>query len=152
MFVALLTFCRNTQILGMICQELGFDCVVLHSLIRQKERLAALAKFKSNQVRILIATDVASRYVVHDTVRIILVAWIDLLKFVSTHHWVFYFPIIKQDYEIKLKKEQVLFMTKLHVIKKWKSFSFINTIQRSQIIRHWLLSVVCKYMHYILKA
>lgn len=53
--------CKYTQILGMVCQELGFDCVVLHSLIRQKERLAALAKFKSNQVRILIATDVASR-------------------------------------------------------------------------------------------
>ena len=57
-----LTLCfRYTQILGMVCQELGFDCVVLHSLIRQKERLAALAKFKSNQVKILIATDVASR-------------------------------------------------------------------------------------------
>ncbi|KAH3840390.1 hypothetical protein DPMN_113838 [Dreissena polymorpha] len=53
--------CKYTQILGMVCQELGFDCVVLHSMIRQKERLAALAKFKSNQVRILIATDVASR-------------------------------------------------------------------------------------------
>ncbi|XP_060559247.1 probable ATP-dependent RNA helicase DDX49 [Ruditapes philippinarum] len=53
--------CKYTQILGMICQELGFDCVVLHSLIRQKERLAALAKFKSNQAKILIATDVASR-------------------------------------------------------------------------------------------
>ena len=47
----------------MVCTELGFDCVVLHSMIRQKERLAALAKFKSNQVKILIATDVASRWV-----------------------------------------------------------------------------------------
>ncbi|XP_052795014.1 probable ATP-dependent RNA helicase DDX49 isoform X2 [Mya arenaria] len=53
--------CKYTQILGMVCQELGFDCVVLHSMIRQKERLASLAKFKSNQVKILIATDVASR-------------------------------------------------------------------------------------------
>lgn len=62
---------RYTQILGMICQELGFDCVVLHSLIRQKERLAALAKFKSNQVRILIATDVASRSVWHPVLHFI---------------------------------------------------------------------------------
>ncbi|KAL3866580.1 hypothetical protein ACJMK2_043868 [Sinanodonta woodiana] len=53
--------CKYAQILGMICTELGFDCVVLHSMITQKQRLAALAKFKSNQARILIATDVASR-------------------------------------------------------------------------------------------
>ncbi|XP_062610714.1 probable ATP-dependent RNA helicase DDX49 [Saccostrea cucullata] len=53
--------CKYTQILGMICTQLGLPCVVLHSMIRQKERLAALAKFKSNQINILIATDVASR-------------------------------------------------------------------------------------------
>lgn len=33
----------------------------LHGFLRQKERVAALNKFKSNHVRILIATDVASR-------------------------------------------------------------------------------------------
>ncbi|KAK3097779.1 hypothetical protein FSP39_013126 [Pinctada imbricata] len=53
--------CKYTQILGMVCTQLNLPCVVLHSMIRQKERLAALAKFKSNQVNILIATDVASR-------------------------------------------------------------------------------------------
>ncbi|XP_041368364.1 probable ATP-dependent RNA helicase DDX49 [Gigantopelta aegis] len=53
--------CKYTQIIGMICHELGFPTVVLHSMIPQKQRLAALAKFKSNQVQILIATDVASR-------------------------------------------------------------------------------------------
>nr|XP_022329447.1 probable ATP-dependent RNA helicase DDX49 [Crassostrea virginica] len=53
--------CKYTQILGMVCTQLGLPCVVLHSMIRQKERLAALAKFKSNQINILIATDVASR-------------------------------------------------------------------------------------------
>lgn len=55
---------RYTQILGIILSELGMQCVVLHSMIRQKERLASLAKFKSSQVNILIATDVASRLVI----------------------------------------------------------------------------------------
>ncbi|XP_069138526.1 probable ATP-dependent RNA helicase DDX49 [Argopecten irradians] len=53
--------CKYTQILGMICTSLGLSCVILHAMCKQKERLAALAKFKSNQVNILIATDVASR-------------------------------------------------------------------------------------------
>lgn len=45
----------------MAFNNVGFDTVALHSMIPQKERLAALAKFKSNTVKILIATDVASR-------------------------------------------------------------------------------------------
>ncbi|XP_064609742.1 probable ATP-dependent RNA helicase DDX49 [Liolophura sinensis] len=53
--------CKYCQILGMVLRELGFPCAVLHAMIPQRQRLAALAKFKSNQVRILIATDVASR-------------------------------------------------------------------------------------------
>ncbi|KAL4228104.1 putative ATP-dependent RNA helicase ddx49 [Mactra antiquata] len=64
--------CKYTQIIGMLCQELGFDCVILHSLMKQKERLAALAKFKSNQVKILVATDVASRGLDIPTVDLIL--------------------------------------------------------------------------------
>lgn len=40
---------------------MGLDNVCLHGFLRQKERVAALSKFKSNHVRILIATDVASR-------------------------------------------------------------------------------------------
>jgi len=35
--------------------------VEIHSLMKQRQRLASLAKFKSLQVRILFATDVASR-------------------------------------------------------------------------------------------
>lgn len=53
--------CKYCQIIGMIFNDMGFDCVVLHSMMTQQNRLAALAKFKSSQVRILIATDVASR-------------------------------------------------------------------------------------------
>lgn len=53
--------CKYCQMLAMMCSDLGFNCLSLHSLIPQKQRLAALAKFKSHQVKILIATDVASR-------------------------------------------------------------------------------------------
>jgi hypothetical protein len=52
---------RNCQLLSMTLNEVGFENVALHAMIRQKERLAALTQFRSNIVRILIATDVASR-------------------------------------------------------------------------------------------
>jgi hypothetical protein len=45
----------------MTLNEVGFENAALHAMIRQKERLAALAQFRSNIIRILIATDVASR-------------------------------------------------------------------------------------------
>lgn len=52
---------RNCQLLSITLNEVGFENVALHAMISQKERLASLAKFKSNVVRILLATDVASR-------------------------------------------------------------------------------------------
>jgi hypothetical protein len=52
---------RNCQLLSMTLNEVGFENVALHAMIRQKERLAALTRFRSNIIRILIATDVASR-------------------------------------------------------------------------------------------
>lgn len=45
----------------MTLNEVGFENVALHAMERQRERLASLAKFKSNVIKILIATDVASR-------------------------------------------------------------------------------------------
>lgn len=45
----------------MTLTSIGYDNVCLHGFMRQKERVAALAKFKSGHTRILIATDVASR-------------------------------------------------------------------------------------------
>ncbi|KAK7070808.1 putative ATP-dependent RNA helicase ddx49 [Halocaridina rubra] len=53
--------CKSTQILCMMLNELGIDSVPLHSMINQKARLASLARFKSSQVKVLIATDLASR-------------------------------------------------------------------------------------------
>lgn len=45
----------------MTLNEVGFENVALHAMMKQRERLAALTRFKSNQTKILIATDVASR-------------------------------------------------------------------------------------------
>lgn len=45
----------------MTLNDIGFTNVALHAMIKQKERLAALNKFKSNHVQILIATHVAAR-------------------------------------------------------------------------------------------
>lgn len=45
----------------MALNEVGFENVALHAMITQKQRLASLAKFKSGTIKILIATDVASR-------------------------------------------------------------------------------------------
>lgn len=53
--------CRCTHFLAMLLQELGFKTALLHSQLNQGKRIANLAKFKSQHVQILVATDVASR-------------------------------------------------------------------------------------------
>ncbi|XP_059613941.1 probable ATP-dependent RNA helicase Dbp45A [Phlebotomus argentipes] len=52
---------KDCQLLSTTLNEVGFSNVCLHGYMRQRERVAALAKFKSSHVRTLIATDVASR-------------------------------------------------------------------------------------------
>ncbi|KAK6626360.1 hypothetical protein RUM43_006671 [Polyplax serrata] len=53
--------CRNCQLLSMTLNDVGFENMAIHAMMKQKERFAALSRFKSNIVKILIATDVASR-------------------------------------------------------------------------------------------
>jgi ATP-dependent RNA helicase DDX49/DBP8 len=53
--------CERTAVISGILDRLGVSNVALHSLLTQNRRLASLAKFKSQQVRVLVATDVASR-------------------------------------------------------------------------------------------
>lgn len=55
------TYFRNSQLLSTALNEVGYENAALHGMITQKQRLAALAKFKSGTIKILIATDVASR-------------------------------------------------------------------------------------------
>lgn len=53
--------CKFCQLLSMTLNAVGFPNVALHAMIKQRERLAALTKFKSSHSKILIATDVAAR-------------------------------------------------------------------------------------------
>jgi ATP-dependent RNA helicase DDX49/DBP8 len=53
--------CQTAETLRVMLQELQLDCVALHSKLNQNQRLASLAKFRGEKVRVLIATDVASR-------------------------------------------------------------------------------------------
>lgn len=52
---------KYCQLLSMTLNSMELENVCLHGFMRQKERVAALNKFKSKQTRILIATDVAAR-------------------------------------------------------------------------------------------
>ncbi|XP_074584968.1 DEAD-box ATP-dependent RNA helicase 36 [Curcuma longa] len=53
--------CRSCHLLSVLLEELDQSAVALHSHKAQKLRLSALSRFKSGQVPILLATDVASR-------------------------------------------------------------------------------------------
>ncbi|XP_025920630.1 probable ATP-dependent RNA helicase DDX49 [Apteryx rowi] len=53
--------CKDCQVLNMMLRKFNFPSVALHSMMKQRQRFAALAKFKSSIFRILIATDVAAR-------------------------------------------------------------------------------------------
>eukprot|EP00040_Diaphanoeca_grandis_P016395 m.84602 g.84602 ORF g.84602 m.84602 type:complete len:550 (+) comp25772_c0_seq4:193-1842(+) len=53
--------CRSCEEIALLLQELNIKCVALHSQMSQSDRLGNLARFRSSYVKILVATDVASR-------------------------------------------------------------------------------------------
>jgi ATP-dependent RNA helicase DDX49/DBP8 len=53
--------CRGCRLLELLAAELGMPCAALHARKPQRQRLAALAAFRSGAVPLLIATDVAAR-------------------------------------------------------------------------------------------
>lgn len=53
--------CRNAQIVCEMLIELGIPTTSLHSALPQQQRLSSVAKFKGERVKVLVATDVASR-------------------------------------------------------------------------------------------
>jgi len=53
--------CKMAEQFERAFRRLGIECICLHGKKVQKERDAALDKFKSSQMKVLIATDVASR-------------------------------------------------------------------------------------------
>ena len=59
---SLLPLLRSCQVYALLLRALGIPCAPLHSILGQAERLATLAKFRAGRVRVLVATDVASRF------------------------------------------------------------------------------------------
>ena len=59
--IVFVSTCERAALVSGILSQVGVDSVALHSLLSQNRRLAALGKFKSQHVRVLVATDVASR-------------------------------------------------------------------------------------------
>ena len=53
--------CKRCQEIQEILTHMHIDCVGLHSMLSQNRRIASLARFKSLNCPILVATDVASR-------------------------------------------------------------------------------------------
>lgn len=53
--------CLTAELLRFWFKELGIEVAALHSQLNQPDRIAALARFKSGQLPILISTDVGSR-------------------------------------------------------------------------------------------
>ncbi|KYO42686.1 probable ATP-dependent RNA helicase DDX49 [Alligator mississippiensis] len=64
--------CKDCQILNMMLKKFNFPSVALHSMMKQKQRFAALARFKSSVFKILIATDVAARGLDIPTVQVVI--------------------------------------------------------------------------------
>jgi len=70
--------CRNCELLGRIFNgannvlDAQLNCVTLHSIMKQKDRMSNLRKFKSEHCRIMVATDLASRGLDIPTVQVII--------------------------------------------------------------------------------
>ncbi|XP_010130406.1 PREDICTED: probable ATP-dependent RNA helicase DDX49, partial [Buceros rhinoceros silvestris] len=64
--------CKDCQVLDMMLRKFRFPSVALHSMMKQRQRFAALAKFKSSIFNILIATDVAARGLDIPTVQLVI--------------------------------------------------------------------------------
>src|SRR5439155_8332531 len=57
--------CRTAELLRVMLVELDIRCTSLHSTMSQQERLNSLGKFKAEVVKILISTDVGSRWIIN---------------------------------------------------------------------------------------
>lgn len=53
--------CRSCQVITNTLRKVEFKATGLHSIMKQQERIASLAKFRTGVSKILVATDVASR-------------------------------------------------------------------------------------------
>ena len=64
--------CLTAELLRFWLKEMGIEVAALHSQLSQQDRIAALARFKSGQLPILVSTDVGSRGLDIPSVEIVL--------------------------------------------------------------------------------
>jgi ATP-dependent RNA helicase DDX49/DBP8 len=64
--------CLTAELLRFWLREVGIEVAALHSQLAQPDRIAALARFKSGQLPILISTDVGSRGLDIPSVQVVL--------------------------------------------------------------------------------
>nr|AAW27582.1 SJCHGC09528 protein [Schistosoma japonicum] len=64
--------CKWCHLIGLMMTTLGIKSTLLHSAMTQKNRISSLTLFRSSQIRVLIATDLASRGLDFPTVDIVI--------------------------------------------------------------------------------
>ncbi|CAH8501492.1 unnamed protein product [Schistosoma mattheei] len=64
--------CKWCHLIGLMMTSLGIKTTLLHSSMTQKNRISSLTLFRSSQIRVLIATDLASRGLDFPTVDIVI--------------------------------------------------------------------------------
>nr|CAH8841674.1 unnamed protein product [Trichobilharzia regenti] len=64
--------CKWCHLIGLMMNSLGMKTTLLHSAMTQKNRISSLTLFRSSQIRVLIATDLASRGLDFPTVDIVI--------------------------------------------------------------------------------
>ncbi|CAH8512000.1 unnamed protein product [Heterobilharzia americana] len=64
--------CKWCHLIGLMMNSLGIKTTLLHSAMTQKNRISSLTLFRSSQIRVLIATDLASRGLDFPTVDIVI--------------------------------------------------------------------------------
>lgn len=82
--------------MGLLLEELEMDAAALHSYKSQSLRLSALHKFKSGQVPILVATDVASRGLDIPTVDLVINYDIPRFEF----NWIFPLQVNQKEFDV----------------------------------------------------
>ena len=63
--------CVRCQVLSMLLNEVGFENVPLHSLMKQSERQSSLSRFRSRLTKVLVATDIVGRGLDVPTVQLV---------------------------------------------------------------------------------
>ena len=85
--IVFVSTCERAAFVSGLLEQVGVANVALHSLLSQPRRLAALAKFQSVQVRVLVATDGESQTYTTNACVTYACLHADTVLFLETHHF-----------------------------------------------------------------